>query len=35
MTALALSAVPLALVWGGLSIALGRAQSRRDRDDRA
>jgi AAA family ATP:ADP antiporter len=31
MTALALSAVPLALAWAGLSVALGRAQSRRNR----
>jgi ATP:ADP antiporter, AAA family len=31
MVALALSAVPLALAWGGLSVALGRAQARRGR----
>jgi len=32
MTALAVSALPLVAAWGALSLALGRAQTRRDRD---
>lgn len=35
MGALAVAALPLAAAWGALSVALGRAQTRRDADDRA